>query len=311
MAGAGIHAANRAHHFRGEQDVVHRNDLGQQVDARLVVDAGVEVNVVEQELLQRRFFHVLRQTAIASPVIRHRAAAVRNDEFQGREILEDVRCQELHEGGGVAVDVVRARRVEVRIAGAAHVDHGGNFKLHHLFVNRIPPAVEQGRIGPHAAGRIGVEVQADEAEFLDATLEFGNAVLRRHPGRLRQLADTDEILRIEADDPVDQLIAMFCPVLARGFIANVVSHTDGAGRKDGDVRAAFALHLQLRALQALADLVVGDAKRTLGRNMIRILQALLLGLAVRIELLGGGGVVAVTIDNHACLFSFDYKWVPT
>jgi hypothetical protein len=32
---------------------------------------------------------------------------VRDDEPQGREILEEIRRDELHEGGGVAVDVVR------------------------------------------------------------------------------------------------------------------------------------------------------------------------------------------------------------
>src|SRR5687768_16090391 len=37
-----VDAAHGADHFAGEQDVLHRDHLGQQVDARLVVDAGVE-----------------------------------------------------------------------------------------------------------------------------------------------------------------------------------------------------------------------------------------------------------------------------
>src|SRR5215204_6474180 len=37
-----------ADHLGGEQDVLHRNDLGEKVDARLVIDEGVEEHVLEQ-----------------------------------------------------------------------------------------------------------------------------------------------------------------------------------------------------------------------------------------------------------------------
>ena len=47
------------------------------IDSRLVVHAGIEVHVVQQKFLERRALHVLRDAAIAAPVIRHRAAAVR------------------------------------------------------------------------------------------------------------------------------------------------------------------------------------------------------------------------------------------
>ena len=165
----------------------------------LVVDAGVEEHVVEQLLLQRRPLHVLRQPAVAAPVVRHRAAAVRNDELQRREILEEVRRQELHERGRVAVDVVRAGGVEVRVARRAHVDHRRHVELDHLLVERIPLAVGQRRVGPVAARRIGVQVAADEAELLDAALELGDAVRGRDAGRLRQLADADEVLGVQRD----------------------------------------------------------------------------------------------------------------
>ena len=51
VAGLGIDAAHRADHLRGEQDVLDRDHLEQQVDARLVVDAGVEEDVVQQMLV--------------------------------------------------------------------------------------------------------------------------------------------------------------------------------------------------------------------------------------------------------------------
>ena len=56
----------------------------------LVVDAGVEEDVVADQVGERRPLHVLRQAAIAAPVVRHGAAAVRNDHPQRREVLEQI-----------------------------------------------------------------------------------------------------------------------------------------------------------------------------------------------------------------------------
>jgi hypothetical protein len=89
-AGLGVDAAHRADHLAGEQDVVDRDHLGQQVDARLVVDAGVEEDVVQQVVLQQRLLQLLRQPAVAAPVVGRGAAAVRDDELQRREVLEQV-----------------------------------------------------------------------------------------------------------------------------------------------------------------------------------------------------------------------------
>ena len=62
----------------------------QQVDARLVIDAGVEEHVLHHVLVERRPLQHVGQAAIAAPVIRHRAAAVRDDEAQRREIPEQI-----------------------------------------------------------------------------------------------------------------------------------------------------------------------------------------------------------------------------
>ena len=111
----------------------------------LVVDAGVEEDVVQDHVREQRPLHVLRQAAIAAPVIGHRAAAVRDDEPQRREILEQVRLDELHERRRVGVDVVRAGGVEVGVARRAHVDHRRHVELDHLLVERIPPLVGERR----------------------------------------------------------------------------------------------------------------------------------------------------------------------
>ena len=88
------------------------------------------------------------------------------------KVLEQIGGQELHERRRVGVDVVRAGRVEVRIARRADVDHRRHVELDHLFVERIPLPVGQRRRGPVAARRIGVQVAADEAELVDAALEL-------------------------------------------------------------------------------------------------------------------------------------------
>jgi hypothetical protein len=88
--GLGVDAAHRADHLRGEQDVVDRDHLEQQVDARLVIDAGVEEDVLHHVLGQRRPLAACRRAREAAPVIGHRAAAVRDDEAQRREVLEQV-----------------------------------------------------------------------------------------------------------------------------------------------------------------------------------------------------------------------------
>src|SRR5215216_793533 len=111
-----IDALDGAHHLRGEQDIVDRDDPGQQLDSGQVIDAGVEEHVIEKMLGQRRPLHVLGEAAVAAPMIRRRAAAVRDDEFQRRKILEQVGGNELHEGGRVAIDVMGAGAMEAGIA---------------------------------------------------------------------------------------------------------------------------------------------------------------------------------------------------
>ena len=172
--------------------------------------------------------------------------------------------QELHEGGGVAVDVVRAGGVEGGIARGAHVHHGRHVELDHLLVDRIPVAVGQRRVLPPAARRIRIEVAADEAQLVHAALELGDAVLRRDARHLRQLADADEVLRVELHRPVDQVVADAGPLRGRRLVAEVMRHAGGARREDGEVGAALALELELRALQALADLIVADAEVLVG-----------------------------------------------
>jgi acyl-CoA dehydrogenase len=166
----GVAAADRAEHLRREQDVLRLYHGGQQVDAGLVVHAGVEEDVVHQQGLDRRAVLPGRDAEEPAPVVGHRAAAVRDHEAQRREPAEQVARQQLHEGRGVGVEVVRAERVHGRVARGRHVDHGRNVELDHLLVQREPVLVGQRRRRPPRARRVRVQVAADEAELGDAPL---------------------------------------------------------------------------------------------------------------------------------------------
>ena len=59
---------------------------------------------------------------------------------------------------------------------------------------------------------------------------------------------------------MDEIVADARPLLADLGVADVVRHAGRARRENRHVGAALALQFELRALEALADLVVGDAK---------------------------------------------------
>ena len=99
--------------------------------------------------------------------------------------------------------------------------------------------------GPVPAGRVGVEVAADEAELLDAAAQLGDAVVEVAARRLRELADAGEVLREQLGDAVDQVVAGARPVARDGRIGDVVLHRGGLRREDHQVAAALAQHPQL------------------------------------------------------------------
>ena len=231
-------------------------------------------------------------------MIRHRPAAVRNDEAQRRKILEQIGGQKLHERRGVGVDVVRAGRVEAGVAGRADVHHGGHVELDHLFVQGIPAPVGQGRRGPVATRRVGIQIAADEAQLVDRPLELRDAGARRHARRLRKLAHADEVAGVQGAHAVNQVVALLGPMEARGGVADMMGHRRGPRRKDRDVRPALALQLELRLFEALPNVVVADADGAFGARAGRIGQRGDLGVAVGLQRLRRRRVMPVAVDNH-------------
>ena len=252
---------------------------------------------------QQRLLHLLREAAVATPVIGRGAAAMRDDEAQGRKILEEIALDQLHDRGRVGVDVMRAGRMEAGIAAGRDVYHGRNVVFHHLLVDRIPVPVGQRRAPPVAAGRIRVQVDADEAVVLHAFLEFGNTCRGIDAGALRQHGRADEIVRQQGGDAVNQLVADRRPGRGHLEVADVVGHEARARRKDGEVRATL-LHLaQLVFLDGFPQLVVANLQLRNLRHGGGIVDRGDLAIAPILQRLGRGGVVAVTVDDHPAFLS--------
>jgi len=191
-----------------------------------VIHARVEEDVFEQ-IFNWWSPGILSDAAIATPVIRHGSSTVRDDELQRGEIFEQIRLDQLHERGGVAVEVVGSGAVKVGVARHADVDHRRYVELDHPLVQRIPRFIRKRRPGPVPVGRIRIEIAADEAVFLDAPLELGDAVGGRDARRLRQLAHAHEIVGEQTAHSVDQLVDCGGPLAARFFVTIVVRHPAG------------------------------------------------------------------------------------
>src|SRR5207253_11114725 len=122
-------------------NVIDRNNLEQQVNARLVVNTSIEEDIVAHHFIEWRTLQILGEAAITSPMIRHGSTAMRNDESDRGKIFKDVGRDELHERRCVGIEVMRSGCMKVGIACGTDVNHGGYVKLDHLFVKRIPIVV--------------------------------------------------------------------------------------------------------------------------------------------------------------------------
>jgi hypothetical protein len=97
---------------------------------------------------------------------------------------------------------------------------------------------------------------------------------------------------------VAQLVANGCPGAADVEVANVVGHEAGAGAEDGQVRPTLAHQAQLVLFDAFAQLVVADLQVGHFGHDRGVFDAGNLLVAPVFKRLGGGGVVAVAVDDH-------------
>ena len=66
------------------------NYLEQQIDTRLVVNTRIKIDVLHQVLREFRLLQHVRKSAVASPMVGHRATPVWNDKTQVREIRKQI-----------------------------------------------------------------------------------------------------------------------------------------------------------------------------------------------------------------------------
>jgi hypothetical protein len=193
---------------------------------------------------------------------------MRHDDFQLGKILEHIGRQQPEHCDGALVDQVH-RIADALGARARGVDVRRNVKLAEFFVERIPVAVAQRRrfLASVLVG-IGVEEAADEAQFLDATLELRERLSDRRAGRLRQTGDAEEPVGIELRLPVDNVVALLGePAHQPGRLLTV--HELKRPRRDqlhiGSMlvqRIEVALGADLGMIKRRAQLVIGNFDAT-------------------------------------------------
>src|SRR5262249_12672914 len=120
----------------------------------------------------------------------------------------------------------------------------------------------------------------------------------RYARRLRQLANTDEVVGVERADAMDHLVAHLRPGKTDVVVADMVAHAHGARREDRHVGAALALELELGTFEAFANLVVAGLQGCLGWLLRRLLEVIDLLFAPAQQVFRLGRVMAVTIDDH-------------
>src|SRR5690606_22138624 len=103
VSGGWVYASYCAEQFSSMENVRGRNGLGEKFEPRLVVDTSIEEEIVSDDFFKPCAAPILHRSLVTSPVVRNRAAAMWNNKLQIGEHLKEVRIDDLHEGGGVAV----------------------------------------------------------------------------------------------------------------------------------------------------------------------------------------------------------------
>ena len=145
-----------------------------------------------------------------------------------------------------------------RVERSARVYRPGNVQLRHLLPQGIPPFIGQRwgeRLPP--AGQVRIDVAGNESLLFDAALKLFDPRLRADPRRLRQLAYRRDLIRPEAGDPGDQVVAGLGPVAAYQLRAEVMSHRGRLRRKKQAVDPGVRHPLEL-PLHRLRQLLVAD-----------------------------------------------------
>ncbi len=158
--------------------------------------------------------------------IRHGAAAVRNDELEVGKVLEEVRRHHLHERDGVGREVVRARRLEVRrVARLADVDHRRALRAR-TSSRRADTKYRSARPGPLKKPPLvsGFRLQPTKPSSSTQRSSSRTEASIGAPGDCGSCATPTKFFGIQLREPIDQLVAVLRPRLARRRVAEVMPH---------------------------------------------------------------------------------------
>ena len=149
-----------------------------------------------------------------------------------------------------------------------------------------------------ASTGVRVQVDADIAIFPDTFFQLWNAGGGIHARALRQHGSGNEVIREQPTHAIAQLVANTGPRCAGVEVANVVGHKTGARAEDGEVGAALAHQAKLIGLDRFAQLVVADFQVSDFGTQFGRVEVGDLCIAPVLQRFGGGGVVAVAIDDQ-------------
>jgi hypothetical protein len=197
----------------------------------------------------------------AGELIRNRAAAVRDEDLEGREVLEDVGIQQRDDCHALFVDEVQGVGKALR-AAPGRVNVTRDVQFHHLFVQGIPEAIAERRcLDPAALAGVWIEETPDEPLFLDAFLQVGDDRLRADAGGEREPADTSKRVRVELDLLRDDVVGLLDePLYEPRVLAG--HHLVRARRDQLDIGADLFELVEMRAatengrIERLPDVVV-------------------------------------------------------
>ncbi len=147
-------------------------------------------------------------------LIRHGAAAVRDEDLQAGKVNEHGRIDETVDGDRLLVDEVQRVRLAFRVARAGRMDMTDDVELAQLLVQRIPVAVAERRsLRCAVLVRIRIDQTTLESELADAALELGERLFDRRAGGLGQAGDAEELVRHELAASVDDVVRFLGPVV--------------------------------------------------------------------------------------------------
>src|SRR5215510_439466 len=211
-------------HLGGEQDIVHPYPFNQQLHSLSVVNGHIPVHPTGGLFKRLKALSHMHAT-MPIPLIRDGPTTVRNNDLQGREVLEDARAEQLHGARVMLGNVVGNGRMHCRVDGRTGVDGAGDIELDHLLPQRIPPFIAQrGCEGLAASGLVWIDITGDKPLLFDTALQFFHPALGADVRRLGELAHWRDFVRKEATDARNEVVAGFRPVAADQFRAKVMPH---------------------------------------------------------------------------------------